>query len=608
VTSSDPTAPKDIRLNEKTRVSGKIDLMPKDERTDLAVNLIYQFADEPPIQRTSVAKGAEREYFDEFVPDKRGIWKVKATWKGDNRYKPAERESQFEVGKGRSSIVLSSSLEAPIIGEKITITGKLIPQIADEKINLEITTPDKNIEKIAGIKTEEMGVFHYETELDQKGDWTFEATWKGDLDYEGVSKNLTVKVVKVGKAIIVLGGGDETTNRAWKTFNGIAEYVYKVFQRRHFTDDDIFFLSPSAFASNIIDKPTSEAWLKYAITEWAKERVNKHVPLYIYLLSHNTDDKFLLVKGDENVYLTPEMLSFWLDVLPEGTPVNIIIEACYSGNFITKTTADGKPALSRLGRIIITSAREDVRAELMPNRSSFSKYFFDGIEKNLDVLNAFIEASQVMKRLPQHSNQYPQLDANGDGIPNDDIDRTLLGEVDEKARVYIPDNIISLGERPEITSVTCLPEILKAGETTATIRAEVAGLNISRVFANITSPDYDVSQHSNWQTTYNELELFDEDGDAFYEAKHEKFNLPGAYTIVVYAENPEGTSMPEIITVKKSTVSWDVNGDGIVDILDLVLVGSHFGEEGENINGDVNGDGIVDILDLVLVGSHLYYH
>ena len=52
---------------------------------------------------------------------------------------------------------------------------------------------------------------------------------------------------------------------------------------------------------------------------------------------------------------------------------------------------------------------------------------------------------------------------------------------------------------------------------------------------------------------------------------------------------------------------WDVNNDGVVDILDLVLVSGSFGEEittpaGEN--PDVNGDGIVDILDLVLVASH----
>ena len=52
---------------------------------------------------------------------------------------------------------------------------------------------------------------------------------------------------------------------------------------------------------------------------------------------------------------------------------------------------------------------------------------------------------------------------------------------------------------------------------------------------------------------------------------------------------------------------WDINGDGIVDISDLVLVGQYFGQAittPVTPNPDVNGDGIVDIADLVLVGQN----
>ncbi len=48
----------------------------------------------------------------------------------------------------------------------------------------------------------------------------------------------------------------------------------------------------------------------------------------------------------------------------------------------------------------------------------------------------------------------------------------------------------------------------------------------------------------------------------------------------------------------------DVNGDGIVDIRDLVLVASNLGKTGQNA-ADVNTDGIVDIRDLVLVAGAL---
>ena len=48
----------------------------------------------------------------------------------------------------------------------------------------------------------------------------------------------------------------------------------------------------------------------------------------------------------------------------------------------------------------------------------------------------------------------------------------------------------------------------------------------------------------------------------------------------------------------------DANGDGVVNILDLVLVASHFGESGET-GADLNSDGVVNIQDLVLVANGL---
>ncbi len=44
----------------------------------------------------------------------------------------------------------------------------------------------------------------------------------------------------------------------------------------------------------------------------------------------------------------------------------------------------------------------------------------------------------------------------------------------------------------------------------------------------------------------------------------------------------------------------DINGDGVVNIQDMVLVAAQFGQTGE-IKADVNGDGFVNIQDLVLV-------
>lgn len=63
--------------------------------------------------------------------------------------------------------------------------------------------------------------------------------------------------------------------------------------------------------------------------------------------------------------------------------------------------------------------------------------------------------------------------------------------------------------------------------------------------------------------------------------------------------------VPEAIALgtpgySQSSLIGDVNGDGVVNILDLVAVASRFGESGAT-DVDVNGDGIVNVQDLVLV-------
>ena len=55
----------------------------------------------------------------------------------------------------------------------------------------------------------------------------------------------------------------------------------------------------------------------------------------------------------------------------------------------------------------------------------------------------------------------------------------------------------------------------------------------------------------------------------------------------------------EIYLKSKNSMSSDMNGDGIVNVLDLVIVVNGFG----TTKPDINGDGIVNILDLVIVAN-----
>ena len=52
-------------------------------------------------------------------------------------------------------------------------------------------------------------------------------------------------------------------------------------------------------------------------------------------------------------------------------------------------------------------------------------------------------------------------------------------------------------------------------------------------------------------------------------------------------------------------IAEDVNGDGVVDLQDLIYVASQFGQTGEDNTADVNNDGIVDISDILTVAAAL---
>lgn len=68
-----------------------------------------------------------------------------------------------------------------------------------------------------------------------------------------------------------------------------------------------------------------------------------------------------------------------------------------------------------------------------------------------------------------------------------------------------------------------------------------------------------------------------------------------------------GTIIYEIELSSLSSTPWDVNLDGSTDMSDIMLVARNFGKQIEKVrvpNPDVNGDGVVNILDLARVGAH----
>ena len=104
-------------------------------------------------------------------------------------------------------------------------------------------------------------------------------------------------------------------------------------------------------------------------------------------------------------------------------------------------------------------------------------------------------------------------------------------------------------------------------------------------------------------------------------------STPGTFAVINFtAKTTDGTSpinlsnvvvgdpngMAVAIEVNNGNVTvmlypdWDVNMDGSVNILDLIIVVMHWGETGEPgwIAADVNNDGGVSVLDMILIAQH----
>ena len=78
----------------------------------------------------------------------------------------------------------------------------------------------------------------------------------------------------------------------------------------------------------------------------------------------------------------------------------------------------------------------------------------------------------------------------------------------------------------------------------------------------------------------------------------------GTNTVEVSANGIEVPVIFHAIAETESPpITADVNNDGSVNILDLILIASDLGNAGTNLAADVSGDGVVNILDLILAAG-----
>ncbi|MEM7347139.1 MAG: C13 family peptidase, partial [Chloroflexota bacterium] len=330
-------------------------------------------------------------------------------------------------------------------------------------------------------------------------------------------------------AIILMEGRLKIPDRLQPNIANVLRQAYDLFKSRGYSDDNIQYLSVDPTAKGVDDVATA-ANLQDAIINWASSRVGAGQPLTIYIMDHGNIDRIYV---DEPIgeRVTPAQIHDWLNVLERNQPnvkSTIVIEACHSGSFI-----DGTQSVSKPGRIVISSTNVQNVAYASADGAQFSDRFLGSLQVGYGLASSFWDARNAVKQL--YKIQDPWIDANGNGIPNEEAD------LEQGTDDHNPGTGNQLPDfwAPYIVSVEG-PERIVNGR--GTIRAEVRdNKGVRRVWGVVYAPSY--------RAPTNVEELIPEDvptfdfvlhGNDIYGTEYTDFTEKGTYRVAIFAEDTDG--------------------------------------------------------------------
>jgi hypothetical protein len=447
-------------------------------------------------------------------------------------------------------------------------------------------------------------------------------------DKSSVSVSLEgMGVPDIGCAVIVTASGVSFE----RMIDNKANKIYKSLHNLGFDDNRIYYLNDEpqdtdGNGDNDVDSDNTKDKLEEVITKWAPQWVGSSGPLILYAASHGSKVATFELNKSESV--TSLDLNLWFNEFSKQAKeakIIIVIDACYSGSFIT----DAFASISSTNRIIITSTRDDKLLSGILNHFGYG--FFKWLEKGEDVLQAFIKASEMDLKTGVILGE-PWIDDNGDGIGHPAKSLADDGKVAATVKIgrpgapvtetegFVCATLFSPGElrvydaEGRVTGLVNgnikeeIPNSVYIEESKDVIifpsannyRYEVVGTDAGKyglTVASIKGEETTTFNAKDISITAKTVHQYSIDWDALSNDKGVTINIDS---------NGDG-KFEETINSGASFIAYncDVNSDGVVNILDLVIVGKYFGKSApDNAKADVNKDGIVDILDLNIVGQY----
>ncbi len=332
------------------------------------------------------------------------------------------------------------------------------------------------------------------------------------------------------RALILLAGRLRGNDSLQKNIHNVTNAVYTLFQRNGYTDDNIQYLATDTSLAGFDAAATREN-LRSAITQWAKTKVGSGGVLTLYLMDHGGVETFYI---DElsNQRLSPSDLDGWLTELETAVPnlkINVILEACQSGSFVTLPQS-----ISKANRVVIASTNDVNDAKASKDGAYFSDHLLTWLHQGYNLLVAFNEAKEVASTA--FVLQQAMIDGNGNGIPNELTDGAIAA-----SRSFAYAGTFSSDDWPPHIFTVQPPTLINNFK--GVIQADVRdNQQVRQVWAVVYPPDYTppVTGQELQPEVLPTFLLTPVDNGSLYAGEFTGFTQTGVYRIVVQAEDADG--------------------------------------------------------------------